>query len=331
MKRSFWKAAASGVVLAISLTSIAYAADSADSQSAKHNQTLSQQMSGMRLAADTSAAPASAPQAQGDAQCTSCHDASSSPATLAIGKTRHGTTADGRTPSCTDCHGASEKHMNGNGTPDRMFGRGSSLSAAERDEVCLACHQDAKRIGWQSSKHANRDVTCTSCHQVHARDDTVRDKVAQTEVCYSCHKEQRAQMSRPTHHPVPEGKMNCTSCHDVHGDNPKGLIKSSTNDTCYTCHMDKRGPFVHNHEPVQEDCGICHQPHGTTIASLLKQRSPMLCNQCHTAMGGTPFLPHAGSSPGTAGIIGTGCMNCHQLIHGSNSTQNAGQPAHFRR
>jgi hypothetical protein len=44
---------------------------------------------------------------------------------------------------------------------------------------------------------------------------------------------------------------------------PKLVKKDSTVETCYQCHAEKRGPFVHNHEPVQEDCGNCHtQVHG---------------------------------------------------------------------
>jgi DmsE family decaheme c-type cytochrome len=177
---------------------------------------------------------------------------------------------------------------------------------------------------------------------VHNKDDKVRDLRTQTEVCFTCHKEQRAQMNRLSHHPVPEGEMTCTSCHNLHDDNPKSLIESSTNDTCYTCHMEKRGPFVHNHQPVQEDCAICHQPHGTATPTLLKQRAPFLCQECHsntghpantafwqasqTAVSGTPSSVSPGGNVG-----GRACMNCHTNIHGSNSTQNSATAARFRR
>ena len=48
---------------------------------------------------------------RGDAKCTACHDETEKYPVLAIGKTKHGTAADGRTPTCTSCHGASENHM----------------------------------------------------------------------------------------------------------------------------------------------------------------------------------------------------------------------------
>ncbi len=49
---------------------------------------------------------------KGDAQCTRCHDENDDTPVLAIGKTKHGTLADGRTPTCTSCHGESDTHAN---------------------------------------------------------------------------------------------------------------------------------------------------------------------------------------------------------------------------
>jgi len=286
---------------------------------------------------------------KGDAKCTGCHDEADDskptmlelkPSVLAIGKTKHGTVADSRTPTCTSCHGESEKHLNHKGSDkppkaDRTFGKNTKNSAEERSAACLECHQGGKHMNWQSSVHANRDVSCTSCHKIHAAHDKVREKAAQTEVCFTCHKEQRAQVNRPSHHPVIEGKMACSSCHDVHGDNPKMMVRGSVNDTCYTCHMEKRGPFVHNHQPVTEDCSICHNPHGTNIANLLKSRPPFLCQECHSHSshpGQAAGLPTAGVTGTTAlGSVARGCLNCHTNIHGGNSTENNATAGRFRR
>ena len=277
----------------------------------------------------------------GDAQCTRCHNEGDEYPVLAIAKTKHGTMADARTPSCTSCHGASETHINrpANATerpkPDRTFGKHSKTPMAERSGACLACHQGTKRMDWQLSAHATRDVACSSCHKIHSGFDPVRDKATQTDTCFTCHKEQRVQMNRPVHHPVPEGAMACSSCHNVHGGNPKQLVRDSVTETCFTCHMEKRGPFVHNHPPVQEDCTICHQPHGTTIASLLKARPPYLCQECHSH---TSHPSQAGTLPGgrttsnsLLGSVARGCLNCHTNIHGSNSTQNSATSGRFRR
>ena len=136
---------------------------------------------------------------KGDAKCTGCHDEADeptgaatmlelNPSVLSIGKTKHGTLADKRTPTCTDCHGDSEEHRThkGSGKPpkvDRSFRKGTSTSADVRSDTCLTCHQkDSKRHLWAGSAHETRDVACNSCHQVHAKKDKVRDKRTQPDV-----------------------------------------------------------------------------------------------------------------------------------------------------
>ena len=107
---------------------------------------------------------------KGDAQCTRCHDETEEYPVLAIAKTKHGTLADGRTPTCTSCHGVSDLHVNRppdakeRPKPDRMFGKNATTPIAERNQACLTCHQGGKRIHWQLSAHAGRDVACSSCH-----------------------------------------------------------------------------------------------------------------------------------------------------------------------
>jgi DmsE family decaheme c-type cytochrome len=301
-------------------------------------------LTGQAFAADAAKPPADLI-LKGDAKCTGCHDEADDskptmldlhPSVLAIGKTRHGVKADGRTPTCTDCHGASEKHLTYKGSdkppkPDINFVKGSTTPAVAKSEACLSCHQqDAKRSHWEGSAHQTKDVACTSCHQIHTANDKVRDKKTQPEVCYTCHKEQRIQMSKPSRHPVPEGKMACSDCHNSHGSvGPKLMKRDSVVETCYTCHMEKRGPFVHNHEPVSEDCGNCHNPHGTVVENLLKVRAPFLCHQCHTPHGGfipqllgSQAVPNAASMTGksTTNLTqGRSCMNCHTQVHGTNN------------
>ncbi len=279
----------------------------------------------------------------GDAKCTECHDEADSPKLLSIGKTSHGVTADGRTPTCTSCHGDSIAHLTHKGSdkppkPDHVFGKNTATPAAERNQACLSCHsKDNKRHLWMGSAHEARDVACTSCHQIHTAHDKVRDKRTQPEVCFTCHKEQRAQVNRQSHHPILEGKVSCSDCHNAHGSaGPKLMKRDSVVETCYTCHMEKRGPFVHNHRPVSDDCTNCHMPHGTTADNLLKARPPMVCYQCHNGHG-IPGI--AGIAPGVTSQPrdntfieqGRGCLNCHTEIHGSNNP-NGGQsllPAGF--
>lgn len=272
--------------------------------------------------------------------CKDCHE----PQVKSFTDSRHGTRSDSRTPAnngnCLVCHrGDAAAHVKaggGKGVGNMVSLSSKTISAEEKNSSCLSCHQgDSQRVNWKSSTHGTRDVACTSCHQVHASRDRVRDKVTQTEVCFTCHKEQRAQINKPSRHPVQEGKVSCSDCHNVHNNNPKQMARGSVVETCYTCHMEKRGPFVHNHQPVTEDCTICHQPHGSTIAGMLKSRPPYLCQDCHASSGhptqaaGIPTGRTTSTS--SLGTVARGCLNCHTNIHGSNSTQNSATAGRFRR
>lgn len=270
---------------------------------------------------------------KGDARCTRCHDENDNAPVFAIGKTRHGVAADGRNVGCTACHGESRPHaenpqgLRDRPKVDRSFLRRSATPVAERNQACLNCHQGGKRMHWAGSQHARGDVACTSCHQVHAQHDKVRDKTAQGEVCFGCHKEQRAQTLRASHHPIREGKVGCSDCHNPHGTaGPKLLAKDTVVETCYTCHAEKRGPFLWEHPPASDSCLNCHTPHGSNHASLLKTKPPYLCQQCHD-WNAHPGNVYSGAQlPGAVGVAGNAgqqlvlraCLNCHTQVHGSN-------------
>lgn len=272
-----------------------------------------------------------------DARCTVCHDEADAPKLLHIGKTRHGAKGDERTPTCTSCHGKSDKHADYKGKDkppktDLNYGKDTKVPAKERDAACLTCHQGGKRMHWAAGLHAQNEVSCASCHKVHTQHDKVRDKATEAEVCYACHKQQRSDANKVSHHAVKEGKVSCSSCHNTHGSSgPKQLVKNTVNETCYMCHAEKRGPFLWEHPPASDDCTVCHNSHGSNQPALLKSRAPFLCAQCHqTAGGGHPNTARSGAglgitgttlTPGTnaqAQVVYRTCMNCHTQVHGSN-------------
>ena len=284
--------------------------------------------------------------AEASKACVKCHDAEDLPD---MSRSAHAVAADARTPDCITCHGPSATHVNKpegvkeRPAPDRVFSKNGGAPASVRNDTCLACHDRGPAHAlWRGSQHEAADVACSSCHKVHVNHDKVLAKVTQPEVCFACHKEQRALHQRPSRHPIPEGKMACSDCHNAHGSaGPKLAKRDSTNATCYGCHAEKRGPFVHAHEPVTDDCMNCHNPHGSTVANLLKARAPILCQQCHTphvlgsvgALGGQPGVyPPAvpgQAAPAVTAITsgknvvnmwqGRSCTNCHTQVHGSNN------------
>ena len=188
--------------------------------------------------------------------------------------------------------------------------------------MCLQCHENNHRIGWKGSVHDTADIACTNCHKVHAAHDPVLAKVTQPPVCYTCHKKERADFSKPSAHPVRDGELGCTDCHEPHGGATDALlVKPTLNQTCYTCHAEKRGPFLWEHAPVAENCAECHSPHGSIHPALLVKRPPLLCQQCHS-QAGHPSVSHtpAGLPSGTPSgfLLAGSCTNCHSQVHGSN-------------
>ncbi|HEY5789237.1 MAG TPA: cytochrome c3 family protein, partial [Gammaproteobacteria bacterium] len=186
----------------------------------------------------------------GDNVCTRCHDDADNPRLMTIGRTKHGTRADARTPTCTSCHGESLAHReNPDGTdvrplPDRLFKAGRvNNTVADKNAPCLGCHQGGATMFWAASTHDARDVACVDCHQMHTDNDRVRNKATQTDVCANCHAAQRSEENKPYRHPTREGLMACSDCHNPHGSpSMKGMLaRDSVVDTCYTCHMEKRG------------------------------------------------------------------------------------------
>jgi DmsE family decaheme c-type cytochrome len=242
----------------------------------------------------------------------------------------HSAKGDRRSPAnageCAACHGDGTAHVKAGG------GRGvggiinpgakSPLSAEAKSNICLTCHQAGPRMSWQGSPHPSADVACTNCHTVHAARDEVRVKITQSDVCFACHTEQRAQINRPSRHPIREGQVVCADCHNPHGGaGPNNLVKATLNEVCYTCHAEKRGPFLREHPPARESCANCHTPHGSLHTPLLRARVPWLCQECHsaqmhpsTAYSGTGVPPRGAAQQ----ILARGCENCHAQVHGTN-------------
>ncbi|OFW12372.1 MAG: hypothetical protein A3F69_03580 [Acidobacteria bacterium RIFCSPLOWO2_12_FULL_66_10] len=272
-----------------------------------------------------------------------CHD--KAPATLIL-QTPHAVKADKRTPFaehlCETCHGPSPEHVAVSDNPVGVVYIGPRKSpVVQRNAMCVSCHEAGLRTHWTGSQHETRGVACNDCHNIHASVQKVMSKATQAEVCFTCHKEQRAQTRRISTHPLAvtslasTAKMSCSDCHNPHGSTgPTLLIKNSVNETCYTCHAEKRGPFLWDHAPVVENCANCHTPHGSSTAPLLKTRAPYLCQECHSGDHGAQVdsganlaagnftTVHGTQQPGAAApraqMGARACLNCHVLIHGSN-------------
>jgi len=262
--------------------------------------------------------------------CLMCHVEGGDFPVFAIFKTKHGNRADKRTPfaqghlQCEACHGPGKKHADAGGGPDGInsFKSTSFLAPRERNKFCLECHSGNARTGWHASTHESNDIACSNCHKIHAARDPVLSKATEAEVCYACHRKQRADFAKPSTHPLRAGKMACSECHSPHGSSATAmLVKPTLNQTCFTCHAEKRGPFLWEHGSVIEDCSLCHTAHGSIHQALLKKNAPFLCQQCHTVSAHVTVTGAAlpgGGGGGSAWLLAGSCLNCHSQIHGSN-------------
>jgi DmsE family decaheme c-type cytochrome len=149
------------------------------------------------------------------APCTVCHDPRQG-AVSTIMASVHGVAADKRTPfggqACITCHGPSLQHRTSppggamRALPDINF-TGTATPATTKNAQCLQCHQRDVPAHWPGSIHEAQNLACTDCHNVHTAKDRILDKRNQPALCASCHKEKRAQMLRPSSHPLRDGQM----------------------------------------------------------------------------------------------------------------------------
>lgn len=269
---------------------------------------------------DHAALPPSTTYSEGGTKtCMKCHDDEHA---VTIMSGPHGMAGDARTPAankgCESCHGPAGEHSK----KEKQFRAAQTFGgddAAAEAEVCMGCHGKGDQQHFLTSEHSRSDVACNDCHKVHEREDKALNRLTQAEVCVDCHKDQKANMNKFSRHPIREGKVACTDCHNTHGSKGEHMLVASTvNETCYKCHAEKRGPFLFEHEPVQDDCSECHNPHGSVNDYLLKARPPFLCQECHndTRHPGTVY-----ANPNVAAnnrAVGKACTNCHTDVHGSN-------------
>jgi DmsE family decaheme c-type cytochrome len=283
-----------------------------------------------------------------DSDCLMCHEN--------IGKafeaTMHGHLESfevlGGETGCRTCHGDGAAHMDSGGEPGTILSLGDGMFRELVSDACVTCHRTGQLHDWQGSTHEMNGVGCSDCHSVHQPMDRLKHN--SPEPCYACHREVQAQFQYPSHHPVREGHMTCAACHTPHGSSI-GLIKHDERpaELCFNCHGDQSGPFLFEHEPVNEGCDTCHTPHGAVANNLLVQAEPFLCLQCHEAHfhsgleawdTDTRYVPrydpdYDPGKPRTATYPGgevpnpfgeesyrramtTKCSQCHTKVHGSD-------------
>lgn len=118
-------------------------------------------------------------------------------------------------------------------------GNGYSFGdSAGRNEACLSCHGDARKVATSSfinrtqySHTSHAQMGCTSCHSVNPKHpDGIKTPRAD---CRECHVDATQEYSASIH----AGKTSCAGCHNPHQvRTPKEISGHEINKMCSGCH-----------------------------------------------------------------------------------------------
>lgn len=251
--------------------------------------------------------------------CKSCHgelyekNFANTPHAALTREGRHG---------CEDCHGPGSAHVDGGGDKTKII-RFADLSPAQASRRCMGCHQaNIENSDFAQSVHLSQGIGCLSCHSPHHSGAPQWLLVKpQTQLCYGCHAQQKAEFARPFRHRVDVGLIQCSDCHNPHGTFRDRQLREADGgmEVCNKCHFDKQGPFIFEHLPVKQvGCGACHTPHGSVNPRQLRVSTVnILCLQCHSPIAGRATPPETPTFHQQAGKY-QACTLCHAQIHGSN-------------
>lgn len=226
--------------------------------------------------------------------CLDCHENSG---ILGISETKHFDFDDPKSPAaleqCQSCHGPSARHMQ---FPMQVanvhFGKGSKAAATTQNRMCLECHDDGERAGWQMSPHGLEDVLCNTCHAIHQPDRIVPSKAATTGTCAdSCHTDLVESIDsdgfshKVEMHPSDDDAFTCATCHNPHG--PLDSVR------CLECHEQDEATLAQQTAKAQRfhatarardiDCVRCHKGLAHPIPPLLELRAKQSIEEAEAA------------------------------------------------
>ncbi len=236
------------------------------------------------------------------------------------------------------CHGGATLHLESRGeVPDTILSfrspktgteTGKSISPAERSEICLQCHENAKLEReaprplvptWRISAHAHEAVSCPDCHRAHylvPPGTPLVDEMGQTDPQHNVHPVSLTLQEMPAAGQSPRGKSNNLAavspdvCYRCHAETARleevvhpHQIGVPLDFQCTVCHdPPPRGlPHAVENHPRQFDCITCHDAHGSVTRETRKD----LCLKCH----GGAHMDQWHSSPHD--LAGVACTDCH--------------------
>jgi predicted CXXCH cytochrome family protein len=184
-----------------------------------------------------------------------------------------------------------------------------STFAAETDAVdrkanvststCYSCHMG---IASYPFVHGPASVwSCLTCHDPEA-ERIYSVKKPDSEICFTCHLEQKQSWSKKKYLHGPVNMGNCSVCHNPHASNSAANLVEPIWELCISCHAGKETgrhiiagyvfgdshPTRDKPEPLRQgkelSCASCHNPHASDypkLWALNAQSAFVLCQKCH--------------------------------------------------
>ena len=147
----------------------------------------------------------------GNESCLECHKKMATPflesgkGQLLMGRPR----TEHEKKGCESCHGPSKTHANSGGEEKGemiTYSRKTTTTVADRNAVCLQCHEKTARTLWKRSAHEARNVACTDCHAV-MHHEPQRGALSKSTVAATCgtrHALEKAAIAKYSHMPLGE-------------------------------------------------------------------------------------------------------------------------------
>lgn len=192
---------------------------------------------------------------------------------------------------CESCHGPGSAHVQDPANRESQPSQ-TQLTADERREVCLGCHEDSGH----DREHFASGVDCSSCHAIHAFDEGVTGAAGDAR-CVSCHESSAQNTVEDLVPPVvaagfrsrgtPHSSQSCSSCHTLGSLAEPSWEGREGIERCQTCHGQSHPRFsASSHARAGLACTSCHSVHAGDVVDALAPdtylgRASQICTECH--------------------------------------------------
>jgi hypothetical protein len=243
------------------------------------------------------------------AQCSTCHNSTTTWATATF---NHATASPAATGRCSTCHNGT----NAVGKPSNHI-----PTAAQ----CDTCHKNYTAFAPATMDHANTagPATAANCSTCHSGTYAFANAQAKSVIhittsaqCDTCHKSTTV-WTGVTYVHAATAIGTCSSCHNGSAALGKPATHILTTAQCDSCHTNYTAfkPARMNHTGLAAQCSTCHSGSYVAVNALAKPATHIptgaQCDTCHVS-GFAAFAPSTMNHAGTnSPVAAANCATCH--------------------